>query len=73
MAEEKKCYDDIDGFYELNYACIDQNLPPAMPENFRISTQCSITTSLVCAQNATSKISIKQCYHSRLDTSKTYV
>ena len=73
MAKEKKCYEDVAGSYELNYACIDQNLPPGIPENFRISTQCSTTTSLVCVQNATSKISIKQCYHSVLDTGKTYV
>ena len=87
MAEEEKCYKNVDDYYDFNYSCIDQNGNDHVSEHIRIAAHCSIqveslltpaekssdlVTSSVCdAQNATSKISIKQCYSSEMLTEQT--
>lgn len=71
MAEEEKCYKNVDDYNDLNYSCIGQNGYDQLDEHIRIAVHCSIQveslltpeqkthdplTSSVCySQNATSR------------------
>ena len=71
MAEEEKCYKNVDDYNGLNYSCIDQNGNDQLSEHIRIAVHCSVQvesllspeqkyagllTSSVCySQNATSR------------------
>ena len=74
MAEEEKCYKNVDDYNELNYSCIDQNGYDHLPEHTRIAGHCSsqveslltpeqitpgyVTSSVCYSQNATSRNNI---------------
>ena len=71
MAEEEKCYKNVDDYNAFSYSCIDQNGYDQLPEDIRIALHCSVqvdsvippekktanmvTSSLCDSQNATSR------------------
>ena len=71
MAEEEKCYKNVDDYNAFSYSCIDQNGYDQLSEHIRIALHCSvqvksaippeqktanIVTSSVCdSQDATSR------------------